>query len=140
MKYLLMKFLLRINGGINFCFVCWGSRVSREQYVVISSGLAAVAYFFLGFAQRSLEVGRGEDSIFVFLVLTREWGSAISSRYPCLILWMIRFSTPPQVTEIKCVAREGERGVLNVGCLKCGGKVILGMHRIYTGLLNIGTW
>ena len=45
MKSFLIKFVFRINGGINFYFVCWGKRVVREQYVVITSGLAAVASF-----------------------------------------------------------------------------------------------
>ena len=45
-KSFLMKFLFRINGGINFYFSCWGNRIVREQYVVITSGLAAVALFY----------------------------------------------------------------------------------------------
>ena len=46
MKSFLMKFVSRINGGINFYFVCcWDNRFVREQYVVITSGLADVASF-----------------------------------------------------------------------------------------------
>ena len=52
MKSFLTKFVFRINGGINFYFVCWGNKV------VISLGLAAVASFFLGcFALRRVDVG-----------------------------------------------------------------------------------
>ena len=66
MKYLLMKFVFRINGGINLCFVCWGNRVIREQYVAISSGLVAVASFFLGFAQIPGDVERGKIASLCF--------------------------------------------------------------------------
>ena len=52
-----MKFVFRINGGINFYFVCWGNRVVREQYVVITAGLATVASFCFGFAPRSVDIG-----------------------------------------------------------------------------------
>ena len=45
MKSFLMKFVFRINGGINFYFAFRGNRVVREQYVVITSGLAAVILF-----------------------------------------------------------------------------------------------
>ena len=37
MNSFLMKFVFRINGGINFYFVSWGNRVVREQYIVVTS-------------------------------------------------------------------------------------------------------
>ena len=40
-----MRFVFRINGAINFYSVCWGNRVVREQHIVITLGLAAVASF-----------------------------------------------------------------------------------------------
>ena len=45
MNSFLMKFVFRINGGINIYFVFWANRVVQKQYVVINSGLAAVASF-----------------------------------------------------------------------------------------------
>ena len=58
MKSFLVKFVFRINGGINFYFVCWGNRVFRDQYVLITSELAAVASFCSWFFC-SKKCGRG---------------------------------------------------------------------------------
>ena len=50
----------------------------------------------------------------------------MSSRFPCLIPGVGRFSTLPRVVESQCVREEGrERGILNEGCVKCGGMVRL---------------
>ena len=57
-KSFLMKFLFRINGGITFYFACWGNRIVREQYVDITSGLAAAALFYsLLFYSKKCDVG-----------------------------------------------------------------------------------
>ena len=80
-------------------------------------------YFVLGcFAPRSVDVGWGQYNIFVFLVLSREWRNAVSSRFPCLIAGEGRFLTSPRVVEIQWEGEEGrERGILNVGCVKMSG-------------------
>ena len=50
----------------------------------------------------------------------------MSSRFLYLIPGVERFLTPPRVVESQWVGQEGtERGVLNVGCAKCGGMVRL---------------
>ena len=50
----------------------------------------------------------------------------VSSRFPCLIPAVGRFSTPPQVVQSQWVGEKGrEKGVLNVGCAKYGGMVRL---------------
>ena len=45
MNFRLMKFVLRINGGISCYILCSGNRVVQQQYVIITSGLTAVAPF-----------------------------------------------------------------------------------------------
>lgn len=45
------------------------------------------------------------------------------------------------MAEIQCVVREGVGvGCFDVGCVKCSGKVIMRVHRIHTGLFNMGAW
>ena len=42
MTSFLIKFLFRINRGINISFVCLGSRIVQEQLVVVNSDFTAV--------------------------------------------------------------------------------------------------
>ena len=50
----------------------------------------------------------------------------MSSRFPCLISEVGRFSTPPQVVEVQWVGEEGgQSAVLNMRRVKCGGMVRL---------------
>ena len=56
----------------------------------------------------------------------------MSSRFPCLIPGVGRFSTPLRVVESQWVGEEGrETGVLNVGCAKCGGMAKLSAWNSY---------
>ena len=56
MTSFLIKFLFRINRGINISFVCLGSRIVQEQFVVVNSDFTAVDSFVFGFAQRNVDV------------------------------------------------------------------------------------
>ena len=107
--------------GINLYFACCGSGLFWEQYVVIISELAVVT--------SGVDVGWGRYSFFVILVLSREWGNVVSSRFPCLIPRVGRFLSPPWVIESQWVGRREERRVyfkcgvwyvLIVGCVECG--------------------
>ena len=50
----------------------------------------------------------------------------MSSRYPCQIPGVGRFSTPPRMVERQWVGEEGgERSVLNIDRVKLGGMVRL---------------
>ena len=50
----------------------------------------------------------------------------MSSRFPCLISEVGRFSTPPRVVEAQWVREEGgESALLNMRRVKCGGMVRL---------------
>ena len=64
MEFFLIKFV-RINGGINSYFVCWGNRVVQEQYVVITSDIVisccGIILFLVVLLQKVLVWG--EDSI-----------------------------------------------------------------------------
>ena len=106
---------------------------SENSMLLLPQGWLLWHYFVLGcFAPRNVDVGWGQFSIFVFLMLSREWGNAVSSRFPCLIPGVGRFSTPLRVVESQWVGEEGrETSVLNVGCAKCGGMVRLSAWNSY---------
>ena len=67
-----MKFVFRISGDINSFFVCWGNRVARENYFVITSELASVASFCYWFCSKKLARGLRTVYHHCFLVLSRE--------------------------------------------------------------------
>ena len=73
---------------------------SENSMLLLTQGWLLWHYFVLGcFAPKSVDVGWGQYSIFVFLALSRDWGNAVSSTFPCLIPGERRFSTPPRVVE-----------------------------------------
>ena len=53
MRSFLIKFLFRINRGINISFVCLGSRIVQEQLVVVNSDFTAVDSLCFWFYSRT---------------------------------------------------------------------------------------
>ena len=92
-----------------FSSLCFVKSVFRKCYCVITSGLAGVVSFWFWFYLKKWGCGvrRGKGIIFLFLVLSRKWGSAVNLRCPCLIPGVGRFSlTQPRVVENRWVGRE----------------------------------
>ena len=115
MKSFLMKFVFRINGGINFYFVAGTIDSSENSMLLLLQGWLMWHHFVLAcFAPRSVDVGLAQYSIFVFLVLSRERENVAGSRFPCLISGVGRFSRPSQAERVNGWERRG-KDVLNVG-------------------------
>ena len=62
MKSFLMKFVFRINGGYKF-LLCCSAKESENSMLLLPQSLLQWYHFVLGFPQKNVGVGRGQDSI-----------------------------------------------------------------------------
>ena len=103
---------------------------SENSMLLLPQGWLWHHFVLACFAPGSVDVGLGHYGIFVFLVLSRERENVVSSRFPCLISGVGRFSSSSHVDRANEWGRRGEDVLIVAACVKCRGMVRLSARNL----------